>query len=108
MVLDRDRTLELGLLERAAGTPEFADEVLRRVEHYESRNGNTGWARDVDVLLQEIQEECADISGWALGAALQLDEAQLHRLVVAMALGAAAHREIGELREQLALPLDSH
>jgi hypothetical protein len=99
----RDRELEVELLGRAGGTAEFADEVLRRLEHYESLHGNSGWDRPVDVLLQEIQEECADISGWGLGAALQLEGAELHRLVVAMALGAAAHREIGALREQLAL-----
>jgi hypothetical protein len=103
MPVDRDRPLELELLERAGGTSEFDDQVLRRLAHYESAHGNTGWNRDVDELLQEIQEECADISGWALGAALQLDEAQLHRLVVAMALGARAHQELAELREQIAL-----
>jgi len=101
--VERDRALERQLLERAGGTAEFNDEVLRRLEHYESRHGNSGWDRPLDVLLQEIQEECADITGWALGAGYQLDESELHRLVVAMSLGAAAHREIRALREQLAL-----
>src|ERR1700761_5382551 len=62
--VDRDHALELELLERAGGTPEFNDEVLRRLDHYESLHGNTGWDVDVDDLLQEAQEEAADISGW--------------------------------------------
>jgi hypothetical protein len=101
--MDRDRGLELDLLLRAGGTSGFDDEVLARLDRYETEHGNTGWDRDVDHLLQEAQEECADISGWALGAALQLGAAERHRLVVAMSLGAAAHRELAELREQLAL-----
>jgi hypothetical protein len=100
---ERDRALEVELLGRGGGTSTFNEEVLARLDRFEAEHGNTGWDLDVDVLLQEAQEECADISGWALGAALQLEGADVHRLVVAMALGAAAHRQLGELREKIAL-----
>lgn len=49
-----------------------------------------------------MAEECADIAGWGIGAAHQLDDVQMHRLVVAIALGTKAWQEIEELREQLA------
>lgn len=100
--MNRDRRLELELLERVEAESGFADQVLARLGHTEATKGNDGWERPVDELLQEILEECADITGWGLGAAHQLEEPERHRLVVAMRLGAVAWREIEELREVLA------
>lgn len=100
--MQRDRALERELLERAKAPDGFADQVLARLDHVEASEGNTGWEQPVDELLAEMGEEAADIAGWGMGAAYQLDETQRCRLVVAIALGAAAWREIEELREQLA------
>jgi hypothetical protein len=100
---ERDRDLERDLLVRAGGLEEFTEQVLARLDHYEAEHGNTGWARPVDELLQEITEECADISGWAIGAAAQLADADLELLVEAMSHGAIAHRKISALRERLSL-----
>lgn len=101
--MNRDHGLERELLHRASGSDEFTEQVLARLDHYESEHGNTGWDRPVDELLQEITEECADIAGWAVGAAVHLDDDQRLRLVHAMFHGAIAHRVICELREQLSL-----
>lgn len=99
--MKRDHRLERELLDRAKAPNALANRVLERLDGYEARNGNTGWDRPVDALLDEMAEECADIAGWGMGAALQLDDVQRHRLVVAMSLGAAAWREVEELRAQL-------
>lgn len=99
--MERDHALERELLDRIAGSNDFVVQVLDRLDAFEAKHGNTGWDRSVDELLAEIEEECADIAGWGMGAAHQLTEAQRHRLVVAMSLGAAAWREIRELRDQL-------
>lgn len=80
----------------------FVDQVLGRLDHVEEREGNKGWEAAVDQLLAEMQEEAADIAGWAVGAAHQLNETQMHRLVVAVSLGRAAWEEIEALRKQLA------
>lgn len=100
--MERDRLLEREILDRTKAPNAFSQQVLARLDHYEAKHGNTGWEKPVDELLQEMGEEAADIAGWAMGAARQLDETQLHRLVVAISLGAAAWREIEELRELLA------
>lgn len=100
--MQRDRALERELLERARVPERFADQVLARLDHVEATEGNTGWEQSADELLAEMGEEAADIAGWGMGVAHQLDETQLHRLVVAISLGAAAWREIEELRELLA------
>lgn len=102
--MQRDHQRERELLERVQGPAEFTALVLSRLAAYEAEHGNTGWDRPVDQLLGEIEEEAADIAGWGVGAAHQLDDTQLHRLVVAMSLGAAAWREIRELRNQLTRP----
>jgi len=99
--VQRDLGLESDLLDRVRGPDEFGAIVLARLDAYEAKHGNTGWDRPVDELLAEMEEEAADIAGWAMGAARQLDAVQRHRLVVAMSLGAAAWREIRELRDQL-------
>lgn len=100
--MERDPSLERELLDRTKAPNDFASQVLARLDHYEAKHGNTGWDQDVDELLAEIEEECADVAGWGMGAAQKLTETERHRLVVAMSLGAAAWREIRELREQLA------
>lgn len=100
--MERDRQLERELLDRAKVPNAFAQQVLARLDHYEAEHGNTGWDQPIDELLAEMGEECADVAGWAMGAAHQLDEIQLHRLVVAISLGTAAWEEIEELRGHLA------
>lgn len=100
--MERDHHLERQLLDRAKAPDGFSQQVLARLDHYEAKHGNTGWEKPVDELLAEMGEEAADIAGWAMGAASELDEPQLHRLVVAMRLGRAAWEEIEALRELLA------
>lgn len=100
--MERDHTLERELLEQVNAPEGFAEEVLARLDHTEAKYGNSGWEKLVDVLLQEMQEEAADIAGWGVGAAYKLDETQRQRLLVAIRLGAAAWGELQELREQLA------
>lgn len=100
--MQRDHDLERQLLDRAKAPEGFSQQVLARLDHYEAKYGNIGWEKPVDELLAEMGEEAADIAGWAMGAAPQLTTTQLHRLLTAVRLGAAAWREIEELREQLA------
>lgn len=102
--MERDRQLEQDLLERIGAPPAYTEEVVARLDRFEAEHGNTGWEQSLDVLLAEIQQEAADVVGWGIGAAHQLDEGDplLHRLVVALKLGAAAWREINEAREVLA------
>ena len=99
--MERDHDLERQLLEQSSAHPGFAEQVLARLDHAEAKYGNTGWAQDLDTLLAEMQEEAADIAGWGIGAALQLEGPGRRRLVAAMRLGAAAWSELNELREQL-------
>lgn len=101
--MERDHRLEQELLTRAKAPDRFTEQVLARLDHVEATEGNVGWERPVDELLAEMGEEAADIAGWAMGAARQLSDTQLHRLVVAIRLGAEAWREIEELREHLAM-----
>jgi hypothetical protein len=100
--VQRDHDLERDLLARAKVPDTLVAQVLSRLDRYEAAHGNTGWEKPLDELLVEMQEEAADIAGWAIGAAPQLTETQLHRLVVAVALGAKAWQEVEELRELLA------
>ncbi len=104
--MERNRPLEREILERARAPQGFAEQVIARLDHVEATEGNTGWEKPADELLAEMGEEAADVAGWAMGAAPQLDDTQLHRLIVAVSLGATAWREIEELREQLARPLN--
>jgi hypothetical protein len=99
--MERNRPLERELLERAKAPDGFVDQVLARLDHVEATEGNTGWEKPVDELLAEMGEEAADIAGWAMGAASQLNEAQRGRLVIAVRMGVEAWREIEELREYL-------
>ena len=101
--MERDHALEGELLEQANVPDGFADQVLARLAHYEAKHGNSGWEQSVDALLAEMQEEAADIAGWGIGAGYKLTAGQRCRLVVAIALGAAAWRELQDLREQLAV-----
>lgn len=102
--MDRDRRLERDLLDRAKAPNAMAEQVLARLDHVEETRGNLGWERPVDELLAEMAEEAADIAGWGIGAARQLEDGQRHRLVAAISLGRAAWEEIEALREQLAAP----
>jgi hypothetical protein len=100
--VERDHALEREVLERANVPELLATQVLARLDHYEQAHGNTGWEKPIDELLVEVQEEAADIAGWGIGAARQLDDTQMHRLVVAIALAGKAWAEIEALRELLA------
>lgn len=100
--MERDPKLERDLLDRAKAPNEFVQQVLARLDHVEASEGNAGWEKPVDELLAEMGEEAADIAGWAIGAAHQLTETQLHRLIVAVSLGRAAWEEVEVLRELLA------
>jgi hypothetical protein len=102
--VNRDGALEAQLLERAKGSAELLDQVRARLAHTEAKHGNRGWEeKPVDELLAEAQEEAADIIGWAIGAGYKLDESGRCRLSVAMALAAAAWRELQSLREYLSV-----
>ena len=100
---DRNRPLEHDLLERAGGLPTFTDQVLARLDQVEAKHGNIGWDQAVDQLLAEMQEEAADIAGWAMGAALQLSEDHRRRLYPILVLAATGHRLIEDLRLDLVL-----
>jgi len=100
--MERDHELERELLARAKAPSSFAQQVLARLDHVEVSEGNSGWDKPVDELLAEMGEEAADIAGWAMGAAHQLDEMLRHRLVIAVRLGVESWREIEELREMIA------
>lgn len=112
--MERDRALERRLLSRtghgllfpAGALDGYRDQVVARLDHTEAKHGNAGWDRPVDELLQEMQEEAADITGWGIGAAHQLAEPLHSRLIVPMSLGAAAWRELEEIRELLATGRD--
>lgn len=101
--MERDRQLEHDLLCEAKAPPGFTEQVTARLDHVEAKHGNTGWERSADELLTEMAEEAADIAGWAVGVAHQLDPNLRPRLALAVRLGVAAWREIEELRELLAI-----
>ena len=102
--MDRDSALERDLLARAKAPDRFSEQVLARLDHVEATKGNTGWEKPVDELLAEMQEEAADIAGWAIGAAYQLEDPHRGSLAAAVRLGVEAWRELEWLRERLSRP----
>jgi hypothetical protein len=102
--MERDRPAEQETLTRLGASPAYAEEVIARLDRYEAEHGNSGWTQDLDRLLEEIQQEAADITGWGIGAARQLepDDPLLANLMLAMRYGAMAHRELEVLRTTLA------
>jgi hypothetical protein len=102
--MERDRQLEQAILDRLGAPRAYNEEVVARLDRFEAEHGNIGWEQSLDVLLSEIQQEAADVTGWGVGVAHQLEEGDplLHRLVLALKLGVAAWREIDEVREVLA------
>ena len=101
---DRDHDLEREILGAAGVRPEYSRQVLARLDHFEVDNGGNldGWDQDVDSLLVEAGEEAADITGWLIGAALQMGPE--HRLAIEEVVqhAAAAHRALEELRLEVA------
>lgn len=103
--MERERKLERELLELvSAERPVYGQEVTARLDRFEEDDGGNlqGWDAEVDQILAEAQEEAADVSGWLIGAAMKLETSQLYKLVLAMRFASWAHRELEELREELA------
>ncbi len=101
--MERDLELERKMLASAGGSAGFHEQVLARINYAEAI-GLNGWDKPVDEILANVQEEAADVPGWALGAALKLPETLRRRLLVPMASAGNIWQEIGELRELLAQP----
>jgi hypothetical protein len=103
--VDRDRALEQQLLEQAGGSSNYPRQVEARLDQFEHNDGGNvdGWDNHVDRILAEAQEEAADISGWVIGAALQLPAEQLSEVLAVMRHAAAAHEALEELRLVLAM-----
>lgn len=99
--MNRNPLLERELLARANAPTDLAKQVVDRLDAFEVKHGNTGWEQPAAELLGEIQEECADILGWGIGAARQLDEEQTTELVIAMSLGSFAWKKIEALRQSV-------
>jgi hypothetical protein len=99
--MGRNHKLEAELLHRTGGPAGFADQVLARIGHSEAK-GNRGWEKSADEILAEGQEECADIPGWLIGAALKMPDSYLPELIVPMSFGAAAWGRVQRVRELLA------
>lgn len=100
--MERDPVVERLLLDQIGAPPEFLEEVLGRLRGTEEQSGNDGWERPVDELLAEVLEEAADVVGWGVGVAYQLDEPERQRLLVALRLAAGAWREVVDLIELVA------
>jgi hypothetical protein len=101
--VERDHQLEAVLLEAAGGTANYPRQVLARLDQFEHDNGGNvdGWNSHVDRILVEAQEEAADITGWLVGAVMQLQPEQRQKAIAAMRHAAAAHAVLEDLRLDL-------
>ena len=103
--MERNRDLERELMDLAAESTTYKREVLARLDKFDHDNGGNleGWDQIVDHVLAEAQEEATDISGWLIGAMLQLSVQHRAAIVEAMQHAAAAHKVIEDLRLDLVL-----
>jgi hypothetical protein len=101
--VERDHQLELELLGQAGVHNNYRRQVLARLDQFEHDNGGNleGWDQAVDQVLVEAQEEAADITGWSIGAALQVVPERRAAIVEAMRHAAEAHRILEDLRLDL-------
>jgi hypothetical protein len=100
--MDRNSEVEGALLGYVTGQPLFLCQVLERLKDYEEAHGNSGWERPVVDLLEEVQEELADVAGWSVGVAYQLEESDLLELAGIVVAAARLWDRTRQLRVRLA------